>query len=343
MSVALSTSVPATMRAAVLTATRTIALEERTVPVPGPGEVLVRVTAVGVCGSDVHYYEHGRIDDFVVTEPLVLGHEAGGQIVAVGSNVDPDRVGTRVSIEPQRPDPSSSWVLEGHYNLDPSIAFYATPPIDGAFAEYVTIQSQFAYAVPDSVSDEAAALFEPLSVGIAAARKARLTAGETVLIAGAGPIGLVTAQVARAYGATHVLVSEPDPIRRERALKFGATQVLAPDDDLAGTRIDVFVDASGVPAAISAGLNALRPGGRAVLVGMGTSVAPAPLSVIRNRELEVTGVFRYANTWPTARELVASGAVDLDRMVTARFPLAQATAALETSSRPDSIKVIVRP
>ncbi|WP_258546595.1 alcohol dehydrogenase catalytic domain-containing protein, partial [Microbacterium sp. H6] len=222
------TELPTTMRASVLVRAGELTIETRPVPAPAPDQVIVRVNAVGICGSDVHYFHEGRIGDFVVEEPLVLGHEAGGTIVAVGADIDDSRLGERVSIEPQRPCRVCEFCRSGRYNLCPQIEFYATPPIDGAFAEYVAIQGDFAYAVPDSVSDDAAALMEPLSVAIAAVQKAGVRPGSRVLITGAGPIGIVTAQTARAFGATEIVISDPMAERREVALRFGATEAVDP-------------------------------------------------------------------------------------------------------------------
>lgn len=333
------------MRASVLHPGGRMTLESRPVPAPDPGDVLVEVAAVGVCGSDTHYLRHGRIGEFVVTVPIVLGHEASGRIVAVGAGVPPERVGERVSIEPQRPDPLSPESLRGEYNLCPAMRFYATPPVDGALAEYVTIGSAFAHAVPDTVSDEAAALFEPLSVGIAALRKAAVGLGGSVLIAGAGPIGLLCAQVARASGLTRIVVTDPDPVRRAAAERFGATRTVDPGADApaVGGGFDAFVDASGAPAAIRAGIPAVRPGGRIVLVGMGADDLELPVALIQARELVLTGVFRYANTWRTAIALAADGRVDLDGMVTGRFPLDRAEDALNADRAPGSIKAVVHP
>ena len=330
------------MRAAVLVATGRIELQERPVPEPGPGDVLIRVGSVGVCGSDTHYYREGRIGDFVVSSPLVLGHEAAGIIAAVGPGVQPQRVGQRVSIEPQRPDPNSDEARRGDYNLCPRMRFFGTPPVDGALCDYVTIGSAFAHPVPDTVSDDAAALCEPLSVGIAAVRKAAVTGGSRVLIAGAGPIGIVTAQVASAFGATEVVVTEIDPQRRELAARFGATASLDPHvDDLSDLSVDVFIDASGAPTAVASGLAAVRPAGRAVLLGMGAATMELPVQLIQNRELTLTGVFRYASTWPTAIALIRSGLVELDAMVTARYPLEETAEALESDRVPGNIKSIV--
>src|SRR3954464_5418810 len=152
------------MRAAVLVEPGQIEMKERPIPDPGPGDVLIRVSSVGVCGSDTHYYRHGRVGGFVVDAPLVLGPGAGaGTIVGVGESVDRSRVGQRVSIEPQRPDPDSEETRRGHYNLCPHMQFFAPPPVDGALCDYVTIGAEFAHPVPDSMSDDAAALCEPLS------------------------------------------------------------------------------------------------------------------------------------------------------------------------------------
>jgi len=330
------------MRVAVLVEPGRIEMEHRPVPAPQPGDVLVRVSSVGVCGSDTHYYRHGRVGGFVVTAPLVLGHEAAGTIVGVGDAVDPSRIGERVSIEPQRPDPDSEETRRGHYNLCPHMRFFATPPIDGALCDYVTIGAEFAHPVPDAMSDDAAALCEPLSVGIAAIRKAELDGRSRVLIAGAGPIGIVMTQLAKAYGATEIVVSDPDPTRRDRAMAFGATTLVDParesTDDLA---VDAFIDASGAAAAVVGGIRAVRPAGRVVLVGSGAESMELPTQLIQNRELVLTGVFRYANTWPTAIALVESGRVDLDAMVTARFPLEKAAEALDSDRIPGSVKSVV--
>ena len=330
------------MRAAVMAEPGRIEMEERPIPTPEAGDVLIRVSSVGVCGSDTHYYRHGRVGSFVVDAPLVLGHEAAGTVVGVGEGIDRSRIGQRVSIEPQRPDPGSEETRRGHYNLCPHMRFFATPPVDGALCDYVTIGAAFAHPVPDSMSDDAAALCEPLSVGIAAIRKAGIDGGSRVLIAGAGPIGIVVAQLARAYGATDIIVSDPDEARREQAMAFGATTVLDPTvDDVVGREVDAFIDASGAPAAVVDGIRALRPAGTVVLVGSGAESMELPTQLIQNRERVLTGVFRYANTWPTAIALVESGRVDLDAMVTARFPLEKVAEALDSDRTPGSVKTVV--
>ncbi len=335
-----------TMRASVMTGVGTLQIEERPVPSPGPREVLVEVAAVGVCGSDVHYYRHGRIGDFIVEEPMILGHELSGRIAAVGAGVDADRVGQRVAVEPQYPCRTCRQCTAGRYNMCPEMKFYATPPVDGAFCRYVTIGAEMAHPVPDSISDDAAALLEPLSVAIATMRKAEIAPGSSVLIAGAGPIGVICAQAARAFGAARIVVSDPVSSRRERVLRFGATEVLDPAvDDIAALdpQVDAFIDASGAAPAVVSGIKAVGPAGRVVLVGMGTGDYALPISYIQFMEITVTGVFRYTDTWPAAIHLVSSGAVDLDSLVTGRYDLDHVADALDSDTEPTSLKSIVMP
>jgi L-iditol 2-dehydrogenase len=338
------------VRAAVLNRPGEVAVVERPAPVPGPGEVLVRVRAVGVCGSDTHYFDHGRIGRFVVESPLVLGHEASGVVEGVGSDVDPARVGERVSIEPGVPCRQCVQCLGGRYNLCPDMVFHATPPVDGSLAELVVIHQAFAHPVPDSVSDEEAALLEPLSVGIWACRKGEVGPGSRVLVTGAGPIGLVCIQVARACGASEVVVTDLNAERLGVATELGATGTIASgsvalDDWYAGRPApEVLLECSGHAGATVDAIRVLAPAGRAVLVGMGGDELALPLSVVQERELVVTGTFRYANTWPTAIGLVGSGQVDLARLVTGRFPLTESAAAL-TAARDThgAIKAVINP
>ena len=340
------TAIPERMRASVLSAPLKLSIEQVPTPPMASDEVLVEVAAVGVCGSDTHYYRHGRIGDFVVERPLILGHELSGRIVAVGEEVSETRIGERVAIEPQKNCRRCRECRAGRYNLCPNMEFYATPPIDGAFAQYCVIRTEFAHQVPDTMSNEAAALLEPLSVAVTTMRKAGVTPGSSILIAGAGPIGIICAQAARAFGAAEIIVTDLVPERRERALRYGATRVIDPretDIATAGLDVNAFVDASGAPQAVVAGIKAVRPAGTAVLVGLGSSEMTLPVEHIQNLEITVTGIFRYTDTWPAAIHLVASGAVELDSLVTGRFGLERADEALESDQDPSSLKSVVYP
>jgi L-iditol 2-dehydrogenase len=333
-------------RAAVLYAPGDLRVEDRAVPEPGPREVLVEVAAVGVCGSDIHYYEHGRIGSFVVREPMVLGHESAGRVVALGPGASRHAAGDRVALEPGIPCGRCRECRAGRYNLCRDVRFFATPPVDGAFANYVTIHEDFAFALPESVSDAAGALMEPLSVGVWACQKASVSAGDRVLVTGAGPIGLLAAQTARAFGATEIVVTDVNPHRLGVAERTGATRTVnVAESPLEGLEVDALIECSGHPASLQAGIAALRPAGTAVLVGMGPEEeAVVPLSLIQNRELWLTGTFRYANTYPTAIALAARGRVDLEAIITGHYGLDDAEAALRAGREdPAAVKVMVMP
>ena len=334
------------MRASVLRRAGEVELEERPVPVPGPDEVLVRIDAVGVCGSDVHYYEHGRIGRYVVDRPLVLGHEAGGTVVVIGAGVTEHEPGHRVSLEPGVPCRTCPQCLSGRYNLCPQMRFFATPPYDGAFCEYVVLPAAFVHPVPDGLSDDAAALIEPLSVGVWACRRAGVTVGSRVLVTGAGPIGLLAAQVARASGAAQVVLTDVNANRLALAARLGLGTLDVSTGSVAGSGYepDVLLECSGMAGPTADAIGVMARTGRLVLIGMGGDLLPLPLSVIQERELWITGAFRYANTWPTAIGLVTAGSVDLDVLVTGHYSLGQVEQAL-TAGRRDAavVKAIVRP
>lgn len=332
------------MRASFLNKAGDISVREIDVPTLDADQVLVRVESVGICGSDVHYYKHGKIGPFVVEEPLILGHELSGVITDVGSEVDSKRIGERVAVEPQRACGKCDQCISGRYNLCPEMQFYATPPIDGAFCEFVKIQSKFAYGIPESISFDAAALIEPMSVCIWAAQKAAIQSGSKVLIAGAGPIGVIMAQVASAMGASEVVVTDVVADRLKFVLKHGATRVInTATESLGNEKFDAFIDACGVESAVVAGIKATGPAGRVLLVGLGSDEMKLPISHIQNNEIIVTGVFRYTNTWPIAIDLLAKKKVNLDAIITHHFGLDQAEDGLKATTSPDAMKVIVHP
>ncbi|NKX54395.1 NAD(P)-dependent alcohol dehydrogenase [Arthrobacter sp. E918] len=286
----------------------------------------MRIHTVTVCGSDIHYFEHGRIADFVVDGPIILGHEASGTIVNVGSGADPGRIGQRVALEPGISCRTCRHCLEGRYNLCPSMAFHATPPYDGALQTFVALPAHLAHPVPDDVSFERAALVEPLAVAVQACRRARLRGGERVLVAGAGAIGLLCAQVAASMGAAEVVVTDTDPGRVETAkAAFGVQAVLA--DEVQGD-FDCFLECSGANRALVTGLRILRPGSVAVLVGMGQQeMSELPLGWMLVREISLLTTFRYANAYPAAIALAASGQIRLDGLIGASFSLEDSAAA----------------
>lgn len=328
--------------AAVLHGIGDIRVEERPEPAAGPGEVVVAVGAVGICGSDVHYFEHGRIGEYVLREPMVIGHEAAGTVIDIGPGVPPRRLGELVAIEPGIPDMTCDECRAGRYNLCPDVRFFATPPVDGAIVQRLAVPAAFAHPAPAGLTAEQAALAEPVSVGVWACRKAGITPADRVLVTGAGPIGLLAAQVARAYGARQIVVSDVSDVRRAVAAGLGFAPHRA-GEPFAG-EFDVLLECSGAPPATTAGIAALARAGRAVLVGMGADTVPLDLPRLQGRELTVTGVFRYANCYPTALRLIASGAVDAGAVVTHRFALAETADALSLARRDaTALKAVVIP
>jgi L-iditol 2-dehydrogenase len=325
---------------AVLYGPHDVRIEDRPVPKPAPGQVLVEIAAVGICGSDVHYYEHGRIGDYVVRDPMIIGHESAGTVVDVGDGVDLNRVDELVALEPGVPCRSCTQCLRGHYNLCPRVVFFATPPVDGSISHYVTIDAAFAHPAPSGLTAEQAAMAEPVSVGIWAARKSAVTGGDRVLITGAGPIGLLAGQVARALGADTSVITDVSDFRLARARDLGLRTAQA------GTALeeefDVLLECSGAPAALTEGMRALAPAGRVALVGMGADTVTLDVALVQGRELSVIGVFRYANTYPLALQLISSGAVNVTDVITHRFTLEDTERAL-TISRTDrsSLKAMV--
>lgn len=342
-------------RVAVLDDVRSIVLEDREVPEPAEGEVLVEVAAVSVCGSDVHYYERGRIGNFIVGAPLVLGHEASGVVAAHGAGVESPAVGTRVAVEPQQTCGRCEQCSRGRYNLCPRVRFFATPPVDGAFAEYVTIDAERAHPIPDAISDEAAALLEPLSVAVHACEKAAVSPGMRVLVSGAGPVGLLCLQVALARGASRVTVTDINPRRLAIAERLGASETIdesaradsepggGEDDAEHEATADAVLECTGVLDAIQTSVRRAAPAATVVVIGMGGSLG-APLDIVQSRELWLTGVFRYAHAYPAAIALAAAGKVVLDELVTSRHDLDGAENALLAAHRDQAaLKAVVHP
>ncbi|MEW2353535.1 NAD(P)-dependent alcohol dehydrogenase [Spirillospora sp. NPDC029432] len=340
----MTTALPPSNRAAVLTGIGEIAVEEVPVPELAPDQILVRVDAVGVCGSDAHYFRHGRIGSYVVTGPLILGHETAGTVVAAGPEAGGHQVGDRVAIEPGVPCGRCDICRRGRYNLCPDVAFHATPPVDGTLREYVAVRGDYAFRLPDGVPVEQGALAEPLAVSVWACRKAGVAPGTRVLVTGAGPVGLLTAQTALAFGASSVVITDVDPAKRALAETLGAMTVDATELGASAGEFDVHVECSGNPQATGDGIGRLARGGTAVLVGMGGDDAlDVPVSLIQERELVITGVFRYADCFPTAIELIASGRVRVAELISGRYPLSEAGTAIDTAGRASVCKTLILP
>ncbi|WP_372637241.1 NAD(P)-dependent alcohol dehydrogenase [Cohnella sp.] len=351
----MSMTIPATMKAAVMTEPRRIATEDRPIPELGEHEALVKVMAVGVCGSDIHYFEHGRIGGAIVRYPMILGHECAGEVVAAGKGVTRLKPGDRVAIEPQTTCGRCPACKSGKYNLCPEVAFFATPPIDGSFAQYVKMREDFLFPIPDSLSYEEAALIEPFSVGIHAANRTGLKPGDSVAIMGMGPVGLLAVVAARAYGASRIYVTDLEPVRLEAAKKLGATHAINVREQDAvetikalngGSGVDVAWETAGNPKALQSALLSLKRGGKLAIVGLPVQAEiPLDIHFISDHEVDIYGVFRYAGTYKAGIEILASGIADVSALITDRYPLGRTQEAMERAmnNKSESLKVIVYP
>jgi D-xylulose reductase len=320
----------------------------------GPDDVRIGIKNVGICGSDVHYYLHGKIGDFVVKEPMVLGHEASGVVTEVGSEVRNLKVGDRVCMEPGIPAPGSPSVLAGQYNLDPAVRFWATPPVHGCMRESVVHPANFTFKLPDNVSFEEGALVEPLAIGVYSADTAAIRPGDVALVFGAGTIGIVTALAALASGCAKVLLSDIKQKKLDIVRENFSSNIVCVNSAKTSLEetvraivpegVDIVFDASGSPAVTGTFVRYMRPGGRAVMIGM--PAAPAPFDVVAAQAKEVTikHIFRYRNMYPRTVKMIASGTLKVAPLVTHRYDFKDAIKAFDfAASMPeDAIKVMVR-
>lgn len=339
------------MPALVLEKTKSLALREFPLEEPlGAHDVRVAIKSVGVCGSDVHYYQHGRIGPFVVREPMILGHEAAGVVTATGSAVTELQIGDRVCMEPGIPDPRSRATRLGRYNLDPAVRFWATPPVHGCLRPSVVHPAAFTFKLPANISFGEGAMVEPLAVGMHAAQKARLAPGDLAVVLGAGPIGLVTALAALAGGCAHVIITDVQAPKLALAAKLGPiTPVNVREQDLktvvdrltGGWGADVVFDAVGLASSAAQAVEVLAPGGCVVLIGMPGAPVPFDVVAAQVKEARIETIFRYAHVFPRALALLGSRKIDVRPLITDTYDFADAVAAFDyaVAIKPASVKV----
>ncbi len=299
----------------------------------GPKDVRIKTHTVGICGSDVHYYTHGKIGHFVVTEPMILGHEASGVVLACGADVTHLKPGDRVCMEPGIPDPTSRAAKLGIYNVDPAVRFWATPPVHGCLTPEVIHPAAFTYKLPDTVSFAQGAMVEPFAIGMQAALRARIQPGDVAVVTGAGPIGMMVALAALAGGCSKVIVADLAQPKLDIIGAYDGIETVnirttsavdAVNAATEGWGADVVFECSGAAPAILNIAQLVRPGGTVVLVGMPVDPVPVDIVGLQAKELRVETVFRYANVYDRAIALIASGKVDLT-------PLISGTIAFEES------------
>jgi D-xylulose reductase len=304
---------------------------------------------VGICGSDVHYYTHGAIGQFVVREPMVLGHEASGVVLEVGDAVHHLAVGDRVCMEPGIPDPNSKATLQGMYNLDPAVRFWATPPIHGVLRPSVVHPAAFTFKLPDTVSLAEGAMVEPVAVGMHAATKAKIKPGDLAVVMGAGPIGMVTALAALAGGCSRVVMTDIQQPKLDLAATLGPiTPVNVAHQNLQevinqltdGWGANVVFECSGSEKAAATVFSPLCPGGTVVYVGIPLQPIAYEVAAGMVKEARVEHVFRYAHVYPRAIALMASGKLNVKPLITDTFPFAQSVEAFNFAVQmpPTSVK-----
>lgn len=342
------------MKTAVMTAIGKIEFVKRPIPQITDQEVLVKLEYVGICGSDLHYYETGRIGGFIVTPPFVLGHEAAGVVVEIGPAVKNLKIGDRVALEPGKTCGTCAFCKTGRYNLCPDVIFFATPPVDGVFQEYVAHVADLCFKLPDEVSSLEGALIEPLSIGFHAARQGGATAGQTAVVMGAGCIGLVALLALKAMGVTRVYIVDVLQNRLDKARELGAAAAInAREQDVVqvvrdltdGQGCDLVIETAGTEITTRQAMEITKKGATIVLVGYSArGEMTLPVSMALDKELTFKTVFRYRHIYPIAIEAAASGAIDLKRIVTNLYEFDNLAAAMDESchKKAEIVKAVVR-
>ncbi|SER34875.1 D-xylulose reductase [Faunimonas pinastri] len=342
------------MKALVLERVRELSLRDIDLPQElGSKDLRIKIDTVGVCGSDVHYYTHGRIGPFVVNEPMVLGHEASGTVTEVGSAVTNFEVGDRVCVEPGIPDLESRASKLGLYNVDPSVSFWATPPVHGCLTASVVHPAAFTFKLPDNVSFAEGAMVEPFAVGLQAAVKAKIAPGDLGVVIGAGPIGIMVALAALAGGCSRVIVADLVTEKLQQAARYAGVipvnirekplkEAVAEASDDWGA--DVIFEASGSARAYEGIFDLVRPGGCLVLVGLPVEPVPFDVSSATTKEVRIETVFRYANVFDRALAMIASGKVDLKPLISETFAFDDSIGAFERAAegRPGDVKLQIK-
>ncbi|XP_006811586.1 sorbitol dehydrogenase-like [Saccoglossus kowalevskii] len=329
-------------------------LENKPISPPGPSDVLLQVHSVGICGSDIKYWTHGYCGRFVLESPMVMGHEGSGTVIQIGKNVKDLKIGDRVAIEPGIPCRECQLCKDGRYNICIDVKFCATPPVDGNLCRYYTHPADFCHKLPPNVSLEEGALIEPLSVAVYSCSRGNVGLGSNVLICGAGPVGLLVLLTAKAMGAATVAITDIDEHRLSIAKEKGADCVIMVEKtdnkqlaertvDIMGCSPDVVFECSGSDDSLCMGIYACKSGGCVVLIGRGSLEPTIPLVNAAVREIDIKGIFRYANCYAKAISMVSSGALEVSSLISHRFDLTKSLDAFTTANDRNSkaIKVII--
>ena len=331
-------------------------IKEIEVPEVGEKEVLVQLEYVGICGSDVHYFHHGNCGAYKVNleEDYMLGHECAGTVVKVGANVKDLKVGDKVALEPGITCGQCEFCKAGKYNLCPDVVFLATPPVQGCYEEYIAFPENMCFKLPENMTTKEGCLIEPLSVGFHAANQGDVQVGESVVILGAGCIGLVTLLACKAHGAGNIIVADIVDARLEKAKELGATHVINSKEVNAleeiarltgGKGADKVFETAGSPITIAQTAFAVKRGGTITLVGLSAQEEiNYNFAQIMDKEATIKSVFRYRNIYPKAIEAVSAGAIDVIGIVTHEFDLEHIQEAFEEAinNKTDLVKAVIK-
>ncbi|MBN2310958.1 MAG: NAD(P)-dependent alcohol dehydrogenase [Candidatus Hydrogenedentes bacterium] len=341
------------MKAVKWVAPRKVEVVEVDRPVPEPHEALVRIESTGICGSDIHYYADGRIGNTVMTGPLVLGHEYSGIVEQVGADADPGLVGKRVAVEPGIPCLACEWCRTGHYNVCLDMRFPGGPPYDGALQEYVAVHAGFCFPIPESMTPAEAAMMEPLAVAVHTVELGHVKPGQTAAILGLGPIGLLTAQVAKLSGVSRLFGTDLLDYRVEAGLRYGVDRAFNASElntvdtilkETNGRGVDVVFDCARSADTPALACRIARPAGRCVLTGIsGESSGTFPVDIARRKELSLQWCRRFKFNYPSATQMTASGRVDVRSIITHSFPLERCQEAFDLvcDNRDNVLKVSI--
>lgn len=341
-------------RAAYMTGINKMEIRDIEMPKLREKDVMVKLEYVGICGSDVHYLEHGKIGDFIVNGDFILGHECAGTVVEIGSGVQNLKVGDKVALEPGITCGQCEFCKTGRYNLCPDVEFLATPPYHGSLMNYIAFPENMCFKLPENITTKEGALVEPLAVGMHAAIQGNVRLGDSVVILGAGTIGLVTLLACKAYGATDITVVDVIPKRLEYARKLGATatinaaeaDVFAEVEKMTGKKgVDIVIETAGSARTISQTPYLIKNGGTIVLVGLAPQdIIEFNFSKIMAKEAQIKSVFRYRNIYPTAIKAIAKGIIDITGIVTHEFNFEDTAKAFDyvINNKQDVVKAVIK-
>ena len=340
------------MKAAILKSPKNLIIEDLPVPKISDYEILVKVKEVGLCGSDLHYYNDGRIGDFIVKKPIILGHESAGIVTDIGKNVKKFKTGDRVSIEPGVPCYKCDYCKTGKYHLCSDIRFLATPPFDGAFTEYIKYDPNFLFKISDNISFTEASLVEPLSVGYCCATRADIKAGDYVCILGSGPIGLACLEISKIMGASKIFITDINDYRLDIAKKHGAFKAInilrddllkIIDECTENLGVNSVIEASGNEVSLINSLKIVKKGGKVVWVGMGKDNISVPYASIIGKDISIEGIFRYKNTYKPIIRLLESKKINLEGWVSHRLKLDEIQKAFDIANdiNVNKLKIII--